>query len=96
MGPLLLKNNAIGRIYSRMTHHIKILTAAVCFSLFASASFADCTAVYKAKQDNPLRLDHGSMSISGPCTVKAAKAKVEAELASKGWTLLKVLSVSKN
>lgn len=79
-----------------MTHHIKTLSVALCIIFSASAAFADCTAVYKAKQDNPLRLEHGSITVSGPCSVDAATAKVKEELASKGWTLLKVLSVSDN
>ena len=77
-----------------MKHCVKPLCVAAALTLLASAAIADCTAVYKAKQDNPLRLEHSSMSVEGPCTVQAAEAKVKAKLAAQGWTLLKVLSVS--
>lgn len=93
---MLLNSSLLARIFSGMTHHIKTLKAACCITFVATAALADCTAVYKAKQDNPLRLEHGSLAVSGTCTKEAAKAKVKAELASKGWTLLKVLSVSEN
>lgn len=79
-----------------MKHCITPLALAAALSLLASAALADCTAVYKAKQDNPLRLEHSSMTVSEPCTISDVTPKVEAELASKGWTLLKVLSVSEN
>lgn len=79
-----------------MKHCITPLVLASVLSLFASAALAACTAVYKAKQDNPLRLEQSSISVSGPCTIAAAEAKVKAELAAKGWTLLKVLSVSES
>ena len=93
---MLLNSSLFARIFSGMTHQIKTLIAACCITFVATAALADCTAVYKAKQDNPLRLEHGLLAVSGPCTKEAAKAKVKAELASKGWTLLKVLSVSEN
>lgn len=79
-----------------MKHHITYLATAAFLVVFSSAAAADCTAVYKAKQDNPLRLEHSSMTVSGPCSVSAATSKVQAALASRGWTLLKVLSVSEN
>lgn len=77
-----------------MTHRITYLVAAAALSLAASAAAAECTAVYKAKQDNPLRLEQGSMTVSGPCTKTAATSKVATALQARGWTLLKVLSVS--
>lgn len=79
-----------------MKQHITYLAAAAVLAVLASSAAADCTAEYKAKQDNPLRLEHGTMTVSGPCTAAAATPQVEAELASRGWTLLKVLSVSSN
>ncbi|MEP5155087.1 hypothetical protein [Planktotalea sp.] len=77
-----------------MKNHITHIIAAGALSLFASAAAADCTATYKAKKDNPLKLEHASMSVSGPCTTAAATGQVKAALAERGWTLLKVLSVS--
>ena len=93
---MLLKNIADGRRFNAMKHRITYLIAATALSVFASAATADCTATYKAKKDNPLRLEHGSLSVPGPCTKDAVTSKVEAALAAKGWTLLKVLSVSDN
>ncbi len=77
-----------------MKHRITYLIAAATLSVIASSAAAECTATYKAKQDNPLRLEHGTLSISGPCTIDEATPKIEAALAARGWTLLKVLSVS--
>ena len=77
-----------------MKQHIKYLAATAVLVVLASSAAAECTVVYKAKQDNPLRLEHGTMTVSGPCTTDAATPKVAEELASRGWTLLKVLSVS--
>jgi len=79
-----------------MKHCIKYTLSAVCLAVIASAAAAECTAEYKAKQDNPLRLEHGTMTVTGPCTSAAVVPKVEAALNAKGWTLLKVLSVSEN
>ncbi|WP_299401086.1 hypothetical protein [uncultured Roseobacter sp.] len=53
---------------------------------------ADCYADYKAKQDNPLRLHYGVAQIS-QCSKSAAKAELSARLASRGWTLLNIVSV---
>jgi hypothetical protein len=61
--------------------------------LFAGAASAACTAEYKAKQDDPLRLEHGTVEIAGDCTVEAAMLELKEVLEAKGWTLLKVLSV---
>lgn len=81
-------------MFTPMTHRITPLAAAAVLSVFASAAVADCTAEYKAKQDNPLRLEHGTLTVAGPCTVDAATPKVREALQQRGWTLLKVLSVS--
>jgi hypothetical protein len=93
---LLLKNNAHRRRFGVMKNCITHLIAASALSFIASAAAADCTATYKAKKDNPLKLEHSTMSVSGPCNVSAAQGKVQAALAARGWTLLKVLSVSDN
>lgn len=79
-----------------MKHALTYLGVAAVLSIFASAAMADCTVEYKAKQDNPLRLEHGTVTVSGPCNVSDATLKVEAQLRERGWTLLKVLSVSEN
>lgn len=78
-----------------MKHMIyKTATAtAATLCLFAGSASAACMAEYKAKQDDPLRLDHGTVEIAGECTVEAATLELKDVLAAEGWTLLKVLSV---
>lgn len=93
---MLLNNVALERIFAGMKHCIFPLVLGTAVSLFASAAVAECSAVYKAKQDDPLRLEHSSIIVDGPCTIEAAEAKVKDALAAKGWTLLKVLSVSES
>lgn len=93
---MLLKNTLETRKFLAMKHRIISLAAAAGLALITSSAAADCTAEYKAKQDNPLRLEHGTISVSGPCIEAAATPKVEAALAARGWTLLKVLTVSGN
>jgi len=85
---------AAGDTFGAMTHSAHICALAALIAVFASSAHAACTAEYKAKQDNPLRLEHGTLSVPGPCTLDAATPKVKAALKEKGWTLLKVLSVS--
>ncbi|MGB7316399.1 MAG: hypothetical protein WBC85_00355 [Planktotalea sp.] len=79
-----------------MKHRITYLIAAVALSAIASVAAADCTVEYKAKKDSPLRLDYGTVTVSGPCNVAEVTPKAQSVLASRGWTLLKVLSVSGN
>ena len=67
---------------------------AITMALSATSANAACIAEYKAKRDNPLRLDYGTVTVSGnDCTASAVQAAVEAQLASRGWTLLSILSV---
>lgn len=73
-----------------MTRILLILTALV-FS--AAAAQAACFADYKAKQDDPLRLQYGVAEITGACTVDSARAELEQRLASNGWQLLTILGV---
>ena len=71
-----------------------LATLALTLSLTAGQAFAACTAEYKAKQDNPLRLEHGTMSVPDSACTKAAATPIVAEqLAQRGWTLLSVISV---
>jgi hypothetical protein len=61
--------------------------------MLAGAAQADCYADYKAKQDGPLRLHYGIITVSGPCTVSNATSIAQSRLAGAGWQLLNVLSV---
>ncbi len=65
------------------------------FALSFSASMAQaaCYADYKAKQDNPLRLQYGVAEIRGDCSADAAGAELRPRLAADGWQLLEVLGV---
>lgn len=93
---MLLINIPVERIYLSMKHYITHLATAAFLTVFASAAVAECSAEYKAKQDNPLRLEHGTMIVTGPCSISDAEPKVEAVLEAEGWTLLKILSVSES
>ncbi|MDJ0630649.1 MAG: hypothetical protein QNJ44_20505 [Rhodobacter sp.] len=63
-------------------------------SLTATVANAACVAEYKAKRDNPLRLDYGTVTVPGSnCTASAVRPAVAAQLASRGWILLSILSV---
>lgn len=79
-----------------MKHTFLYSALTVGLLVIAGSAQAACTAEYKAKQDNPLKLDYGTVTVSGPCTVAAARSKVAAQLSARGWTLLKVISVSEN
>ncbi len=67
---------------------------ALVVALAATAADAACVAEYKAKRDNPLRLDYGTVTVAGSnCTASAVRGAVAAQLASRGWILLSILSV---
>lgn len=73
-----------------MKQFILILSA---LSLSASMAQAACYADYKAKQDDPLRLQYGVAEIRGECSADAAAAELQPRLAADGWQLLEVLGV---
>ncbi len=64
-------------------------------ALILSTTFAQaaCYADYKAKQDNPLRLQYGVAEVRGDCSVRSAEDQLRARLAADGWQLLNVLGV---
>ena len=57
----------------------------------ASAAGAACYADYKAKKDDPLRLQYGVAEITGECAPAPAAAELAPRLAADGWELLEVL-----
>lgn len=69
-----------------------IASVLVVFALTAQAHAA-CYADYKAKQDDPLRLQYGVAQINGSCTVQDAATELAPRLESDGWQLLEVMSV---
>ena len=71
-------------------------TTALIVAVFAAPSaFAACYVDYKAKQDDPLRLHYGVMSVEAtPCAdAPDITADVSRRLEEAGWTLLQVESV---
>lgn len=72
---------------------LKLIIGVVAWVAVANIALAaDCYADYKAKQDDPLRLHYGVAQVSR-CSKKAAENELSKRLASKGWTLLNVVSV---
>jgi len=70
-----------------------LITAFLVVIATAGSVQAACYADYKAKQDNPLRLQYGVAQINGACTVQDAGAELAPRLAADGWQLLEVVSV---
>ncbi len=63
--------------------------------LAAGTADAACRVEYKAKRDNPLKLDFGTADLpDSACASKAAAAAALApRLAKQGWTLLAIVSI---
>jgi hypothetical protein len=75
---------------------MKTLILAPLFSLALAASAqAQCFADYKAKQDNPLRLQYGIVELppSACASVPAAREYAAPVIARSGWTLLTIESI---
>ncbi len=73
--------------------HALFICAFLC-AFAATQASAACVVEYKAKRDNPLRLDHGTITVAGDdCSAGAVQGAVKAQLASEGWILLSILSV---
>ncbi|MEO9649539.1 MAG: hypothetical protein ABJE99_16235 [Roseobacter sp.] len=89
---LLLNNLAVLPTVRLMKHSLSKLALSAVFVMSAQYASAACFADYKAKQDNPLRLHYGVAEVS-KCSKKTAKTELSKRLASKGWTILNVMSV---
>ncbi|SPH23806.1 hypothetical protein DEA8626_02878 [Defluviimonas aquaemixtae] len=63
--------------------------------LAAEPASAACRVEYKAKRDNPLKLDFGVASLpdSACASKQAAAAALAPKLAQQGWTLLAIVSI---
>ncbi len=61
----------------------------------AGPAGAACRVEYKAKQDNPLRLDFGVAQLpdSACASKEAAAAALAPKLKKEGWTLLAIVSI---
>lgn len=75
--------------------HTLIIAAALAALMSASVADAKCRVEYKAKMDNPLRLDFGKAELpDAACASKAAAAQALApQLQKQGWTLLAIVSI---
>lgn len=78
-----------------MTNRRFLLPLALLAGLAAGSAEAACQVQYKAKQDNPLKLDFGTASLPDEaCASKeAAAAALAPQLAAKGWTLLAIVGI---
>lgn len=93
-GAWILNNIRQRRINRVMKHNTLLpLATALLIALALPVQAAGCYADYKAKQDNPLRLHYGVAQINGPCDAASAASELAPRLASRGWTLLNILSV---
>jgi hypothetical protein len=71
-----------------------LIITALLMALTATQASAACLAEYKAKRDNPLKLEYGTMTVSDTaCTVATAESIVRETLAQRGWKLLSIISV---
>ena len=59
----------------------------------AGAASAACYADYKAKRDDPLRLQYGVFEVRGACDRRSAAEELRPRLLADGWQLLEVVSV---
>lgn len=73
----------------------RVLAIALLFAVAAQAASADCYADYKAKRDNPLKLQYGVIQLpGGACQNRDRAAKVIARrIGGDGWQLLEVMSI---
>lgn len=77
--------------------HITLPLLALVAVLAAGSAGAACRVEYKAKQDNPLRLEFGTADLpDAACASKqAAAAALAPRLEQQGWTLLAIVSMLK-
>ncbi len=74
---------------------IVTLSLALAATTLPNAAAADCYVEYKAKQDSPLRLHYGVLSLNGDCPGKKAAARAaSSRLEAGGWTLLNIVGLS--
>jgi hypothetical protein len=72
---------------------LRLLTIIAVFVLMALPARSECYLDYKAKQDNPLRLQYGVAQVSEDLCgkAKAARADLEPRLMADGWKLIKIV-----
>ena len=82
----------VARNVADMTRTALMTALAALFLALPAVAEAACIAEFKAKQDNPLRLQHGEMQVSS-CDRSTATEEVRARLAQQGWILLKIVAL---
>jgi hypothetical protein len=70
-----------------------IILSLLTLVFLTGAAQAACYADYKAKMDDPLRLQYGVAEITGPCSRSDAETELRDRLATAGWQLLEVQDV---
>ncbi|MGY6549334.1 MAG: hypothetical protein ACXIU7_10050 [Roseinatronobacter sp.] len=77
-----------------MTHALRLLSLLTGLALATQAS-AQCYADFKAKQDNPLRLQYGIIELPAAACLSLEDAAHHAApvIAGSGWTLLQIESI---
>ncbi len=80
------------RVMKRLLH--TTLTAFM-LAIAATAAGAECYADYKAKRDNPLKLQYGVIALSDTAcgSLEDAAREIAPRIAVDGWILLNVLSI---
>lgn len=78
-----------------MTNRFTLCASILTGLCLAAPAMADCTVKYKAKQDNPLKLEAGSANLpDAACGSDAdAAAALAPILAEQGWTLLAITAI---
>ncbi len=75
--------------------NVSLLSAILMVTALAGQASAQCFADYKAKQDNPLRLQYGIIELPASACGSRAAAQAHADpvIAASGWTLLQIESI---
>lgn len=74
---------------------IRTVLISLTLALTALPAAAGCRVEYKAKRDNPLKLEFATADLpDAACSSKqAAAAALAPKLAREGWTLLSIVSI---
>ncbi|PZX46248.1 hypothetical protein LY56_01221 [Roseinatronobacter thiooxidans] len=91
---LILNNIHEAGTAALMKHAFRLFALLAGLALAGQAS-AQCYADYKAKQDNPLRLQYGIIELpqSACASVQAARDYAKPVISRSGWTLLQIESI---
>ncbi len=92
--PAILHNPGPGVSFDAMKRTLMLTVLLLGMALAGQAS-AQCFADYKAKQDNPLRLQYGIVELPAEAcgSPQAAADYAAAVIARSGWTLLQIESI---